>query len=161
MNIIKKYATNSDCYKYAGNITVKGLMLHSVGCNQPRAEVFANFWMNSTDVCCHGVLQADGTVYQTLPWNHKGWHGGGTSNNTHIGVEMTEPSQIHYTSGANFTCSDKAAAIEQVKGTYKTAVELFAYLFEFLVFLVGEAAGKIDHHVIPAIAEYVRGEPGE
>lgn len=128
MNIIKKYATNSDCYKYAGNITVKGLMLHSVGCNQPRAEVFANFWMNSTDVCCHGVLQADGTVYQTLPWNHKGWHCGSLANSTHIGVEMTEPSQIHYTSGANFTCSDKAAAIEQVKGTYKTAVELFAYL---------------------------------
>lgn len=128
MNVIKKYATNSDCYKYAGDITVKGLMLHSVGCNQPRAEVFANQWMDSKDVCCHGVLQADGTVYQTLPWNHKGWHCGDVGNNSHIGVEMTEPSQIHYTSGANFTCDNKAAAIEQVKGTYKTAVELFAYL---------------------------------
>lgn len=128
MNIIKKYAVNSDCYKYAGDMTVKGLMLHSVGCNQPRAEVFVNQWMNSTDVCCHGVLQADGTVYQTLPWDHFGYHCGSIANGTHIGIEMTEPSQIRYTSGANFVCSDKTAAIEQVKGTYKTAVELFAFL---------------------------------
>lgn len=128
MNIIKKYATNSDCYKYAGNISVRGLMLHSVGCNQPRAEVFANQWMNSKDVCCHAVLESSGNVYQTLPWNHFGYHCGDSANRTHIGVEMTEPSQIRYTSGCNFVCSDKAAAVEQVKGTYKTAVELFAYL---------------------------------
>lgn len=128
MNIIKKFATNSDCYKYAGDIVVKGLMLHSVGCNQPRAEVFANFWMNSKDVCCHAVLEASGNVYQTLPWNHFGYHCGDVANRTHIGVEMTEPSQIHYTSGANFTCDNKAAAIDQVRGTYRTAVELFAYL---------------------------------
>lgn len=128
MKIVQKIATGSACYKAGAKITVKGLMLHSVGCNQPRAEVFANFWMTSTDVCCHGVLQTDGTVYQTLPWNHKGWHCGSLANSTHIGVEMTEPSQIHYTGGANFTCSDRNAAIEQVKGTYNTAVELFAYL---------------------------------
>lgn len=128
MNIIQKIATGSGCYQAGAKITVKGLMLHSVGCNQPRAEVFANQWMRSNDVCCHGVLQADGTVYQTLPWNHRGWHCGDSGNNTHIGVEMTEPSQIHYTGGCSFTCSDKAAALEQVRGTYKTAVELFAYL---------------------------------
>lgn len=128
MKIIEKFATGSDCYKANKKITVKGLMLHSVGCNQPRAEVFANQWMRSTDVCCHAVLQADGLVYQTLPWNHRSWHCAGSANNTHISVEMAEPSQIHYTGGCTFTCSDRTAAIEQVKGTYKTAVELFAYL---------------------------------
>ena len=29
-----------------------------------------------------------------------GWHGGGSSNNTHIGVEMCEPACIKYTGGA-------------------------------------------------------------
>ena len=36
----------------------------------------------------------DGTVYQALPWNHRGWHCGsgskGSGNNTHIGVEITD-----------------------------------------------------------------------
>ena len=49
-------------------------------------------------------------------------------NNTHIGVEMTEPDCIRYTHGSTFTCSDWTAAANQVRGTYKTAVELFAYL---------------------------------
>ncbi len=71
-------------------------------------------------------------MYQTLPWNHRGWHCGsgnkGSGNNTHIGVEMCEPACIKYTSGSNFTCSDKAAARAVVKRTYEAAVELFAML---------------------------------
>lgn len=129
MKIIKKLSVRNDCYKQGRKITVSGLMLHSVGCPQPKAEVFANTWNNpGTNVAVHGVLQADGTVIQCLPWDMRGWHAGGSANNTHIGVEMTEPACIKYTSGSNFTCSDKASAIAQVNGTYKTAVELFAYL---------------------------------
>ena len=42
-----------------------------------------------------GFIDANtGDIYQTLPWNHRGWHGGGSSNNTHIGVEMCEPAAI-------------------------------------------------------------------
>ena len=33
----------------------------------------------------------------------RGWHGGGSSNNTHIGVEMCEPGCIKYTVGAILT----------------------------------------------------------
>ena len=128
MKIIKDYATGSDCYKEGRTITVKGLMLHSVGCNQPDPKVFARFWKKSDDVCCHGVLGADGTVIQTLPWNHRGWHCGGSANGTHIGVEMTEPSTIRYTGGANFVDNNPTATKKFVLGTYKTAVELFAYL---------------------------------
>ncbi|NLV70914.1 MAG: hypothetical protein GXY56_08550 [Clostridiales bacterium] len=69
-------------------------------------------------------------MYQTLPWDHRGWHGGGSSNNTHIGVEMCEPSCIKYTSGTNFTCSDLAAARVAAKRTYDAAAELFALLCE-------------------------------
>ena len=106
-------------------------MLHSVGCPQPSASVFIKNWNKSTynNACVHGFIDAnDGTVYQTLPWNHRGWHGGGSSNNTHIGVEMCEPACIKYTSGANFTCSDLASARAAAKRTYDSAVELFAML---------------------------------
>lgn len=140
MNIIQYYSVNNDCYKNNVNKTdsrytsfqkngPKGLMLHSVGCSQPSAKVFANSWNKSNkEVAVHAVLQADGTVYQCLPWNYRGWHAGGNANNTHIGVEMTEPDCITYTSGSKFTCSNKTKAVAQVKGTYETAVELFAYL---------------------------------
>jgi len=41
---------------------------------------------------------------------------------------MCEPACIKYTSGSNFTCSDKAAARAVAKRTYEAAVELFAML---------------------------------
>ena len=128
MKITQDFAKTSSCYKAGRTITPKGLMLHSVGCNQPDPKVFARIWKNSTNVCPHAVLGSDGTVIQTLPWNWRGWHGGGSSNDTHIGVEMCEPKTIKYTSGSKFTDSDPAATKEYVLGTYKTAVELFAYL---------------------------------
>ena len=127
--------TKNPCYKANKEITVKGLMLHSVGCPQPKAKVFINQFNKSTydRACVHGFIDAnDGTIYQTLPWNHRGWHSGkgdkGSANNTHIGVEMCEPAYIKYTSGSSFTVTDKAKAQECVKKTYKSAVELFAYL---------------------------------
>lgn len=128
MKLSKDFATTSSCYKANRTITVKGLMLHSVGCNQPDPKVFARIWKTSTNVCAHAVLGADGTVIQTLPWNWRGWHGGGSSNNTHIGVEMCEPSTITYKGGASFVDNNPAATKKFVQGTYKTAVELFAYL---------------------------------
>lgn len=133
MKLVESIMTQNPCYKAGRKITVKGLMLHSVGCPQPSASVFIKNWNKSTynNACVHGFIDAnDGTVYQTLPWNHRGWHGGGSSNNTHIGVEMCEPSCIKYTSGANFTCSDLVSARAAAKRTYDSAVELFAMLCE-------------------------------
>ena len=135
MNIVQSIMTNNPCYRAGRKIAVKGLMLHSVGCAQPSAKVFINTFNKSTytAACVHGFIDANtGTVYQTLPWDHRGWHGGsgnkGCCNNTHIGVEMCEPSQIKYTSGGRFTCTDTAAAKAAVDRTYTAAVELFAYL---------------------------------
>lgn len=131
MKLVKNILTMNPCYKAGKKITVKGLMLHSVGCPQPRASVFIGNW-NRADfdsACVHAFIDGnDGTVYQTLPWNHRGWHGGGASHNTHIGVEMCEPACIKYTGGSAFTCSDKAAARAVAKRTYESAVELFAML---------------------------------
>ena len=140
MKLIKYYSVNNACYKNNVNKAdsryttfqkrgPEGLMLHSVGCSQPSAEVFAKQWNRSgIEVAVHAVVQADGTVYQCLPWNYRGWHCAGNANNTHVGVEMTEPSQIKYTGGSTFKVLDKAAAQAQARGTYQTAVQLFAQL---------------------------------
>lgn len=131
MQIKETILTNNPCYKAGKTIAVKGLMLHSVGCPQPSALVFVNNWNKSTydRACVHAFIDGNtGVIYQCLPWSHRGWHGGGASNNTHIGVEMCEPACIKYTSGSNFTCSDTATAKAVVKRTYEAAVELFALL---------------------------------
>ncbi len=133
MKLVESILTRNPCYAAGRKIAVKGLMLHSVGCAQPSAAVFINNWNNAsfTRACVHGFIDANtGTVYQTLPWDHRGWHAGGGANNTHIGVEMCEPACLHYTGGAAFTCSDTASAQAAAKRTYASAVELFAMLCE-------------------------------
>ena len=132
MQITKSILTKNPCYKAGKTIKVKGIMLHSVGCPQPSAMAFVNSWNTaSSNVCVHGFIDGNtGDVFQTLPWNHRGWHCGGTANDTHIGIEMCEPNCIKYTSGAKFTCSDENKARKTLKTTYKSAVGLFAYLCE-------------------------------
>ena len=130
MNLIQNYLTESGCYKAGKHITVKGLMIHSVGCPQPKADVFMKNWNRAeTSACVHAIVEPDGDVYQLLPWDFRGWHCGGSANNTHIGVEMTEPSTIKYAGGANCTeTGDGENTKAHVLATYKYAVELFAFL---------------------------------
>lgn len=122
MKIIEAFAVKNKCYQAGAPLTPRGIMLHSVGTPQPSAAVFARsfnqYQPGDVSVCVHAFAQADGTVYQTLPWEMRGWHCGGSANSTHIGVEMTEPS-----AGMTY-----AEAAEQIAGTYHTAVELFAEL---------------------------------
>lgn len=122
VNIIEAFAEKNRCYQIGAPLYPQGVMLHSVGCAQPSAAVFARsfnqYQPGGQSVCVHAFVQADGTVYQLLPWEMRGWHCGGSANSTHIGVEMTEPS-------AGMTSSEAA---EQIAGTYRTAVELFAAL---------------------------------
>lgn len=136
MKIVEHFLTRNRCYQAAKQNTKGGLMLHSVGCPQPSAQVFVNSW-NSADksVCVHAFIDANtGDVYQTLPWEYRGRHCGsgpnGSGNNTHIGVEMCEPACIRYTGGARFTCSNVEEARAAVRRTYESAVQLFAELCE-------------------------------
>lgn len=135
MKLVESILTKNPCYTAGRTIKVKGLMLHSVGCSQPSATTFIKNWNSPSfdRACVHGFIDGnDGTVYQTLPWNHRGWHCGssinGSANNTHIGVEMCEPACITYTSGTTLKCSDIKTAKAVVKRTYEAAVELFAML---------------------------------
>ena len=132
MKLIESILTKNPCYTCGRTITVKGLMLHSVGCPQPSAEVFVKNW-NRADydrACVHAFIDANtGAVYQTLPWNRRGWHAGAGANNTHIGVEMCEPSTIRYTGGSSWVeTGDGSNTKACVLRTYQAAVELFAML---------------------------------
>lgn len=124
MEIIEAFAVKNKCYQAGAALVPRGIMLHSIGTPQPSAAALARYFdqyqPGGQSVCVHAFVQADGTVYQTLPWEMRGWHCGGAANNTHIGIEMTEPS-------AGMAYAEAAA---QITGTYRTAVALFAQLCE-------------------------------
>lgn len=78
MRLVESFLTKNPCYTAGRKITVKGLMLHSVGCPQPKAQVFLASWnhasfgsacvhvslMGMMERCirhCHGIT-GDGTV---------------------------------------------------------------------------------------------------
>ena len=131
MNIIEKMATANRSYQRGVYFTPKGIVLHSIGVGQPSADRMATaynvYQPNGQTVCVHAFLEPE-KVVQIAPWTKTLGHVGGDANYTHIGVEMCEPSQIKYTGGATFTCSDYKAAQEYAIGCYDTAVELFATL---------------------------------
>lgn len=134
MNLQKLIFTENACYKAGKKITVKGIMVHSTGANNPWLKRYVgpddgklgknqynNHWNTEypggREVCVHGFIGklADGTVatYQTLPWDHRGWHAGGSANNTHIGFEI---------------CEDGLTDSTYFGKVYQEAVELCAYL---------------------------------
>lgn len=133
MDIIEAFSTKNRCYQVATPLHPQGIMLHSIGCPQPNAAVMAHryntYQPDGQSVCVHGFVQRDGTYYHTLPYNLRAWHCGGSANQTHIGIEMTEPASIVYTGhGADWRDLDPAATEAHVRGTYAAAVELFAQL---------------------------------
>lgn len=134
MNLRKLILTENACYKAGRKITVKGIMVHSTGANNPWLKRYVgpndgklgdnkynNHWNTyhpgGREVCVHGFIGklADGTIatYQTLPWDHRGWHAGGSANNTHIGFEI---------------CEDDLTDASYFKKVYQEAVELCVYL---------------------------------
>lgn len=154
MKILEKYLTRNPCFatnenpdrdpekkKYYVKFQTygpKGGMLHSVGCAQPSAEVFYVKWNNPSyySACVHGFIDANtGDVWQTLPWNYRGWHCGGDANNTHLGIEMCESKWIKYLlpgdagyEPAKFVIINREKAQADCRRAYNSAVELFAML---------------------------------
>lgn len=133
MKMIERTAEKNPCYQAGQKITPKGVMIHSIGVPQPDPQVIAgNFNQAEADSCVHAVIGTGEEVYQLLPWDYRAWHCGsgknGSGNSTHISFEMTEPSTIKYTSGAEWVDLDQAATREHVLATYRRAVTLAAYL---------------------------------
>ena len=133
MNLRKKILTKNNCYIAGKRITVKGIMVHSTGTNNPwlkrylpdDGQIGVNQYDNHWDtplpggkqVCVHAFIGklADGSVatYQTLPWYYRGWHAGGIANNTHIGFEI---------------CEDNLTDSVYFNKVYTEAVEMCAHL---------------------------------
>ena len=142
MNLRTLLFTQNDCYKAGKKHTVKGIMVHSTGANNPKLSRYVgpddgllgknpynNHWNTATpggrQVCVHGFIGklADGSIatYQTLPWDMVGWHSGNGSlgraknaNNTgYIGFEI---------------CEDGLTDASYFNAVYKEAVELCAML---------------------------------
>lgn len=134
MNLHTCFLTKNDCYKAGKTLNVQGLMLHSTGAPNTKlsryvgpddgllgVNPYGNHWNQPTpdgrQVCVHGFIGElkDGSIatYQTLPWDMRGWHAGGSANNTHIGVEI---------------CEDNLCDGAYFREVYQEAVELFAML---------------------------------
>ena len=133
MQLIQTYTTQNPTYLQPKKITVKGIVLHSTGCAQPKASAYISAFNNpNLKKSVHAFIQADGQVYQTLPWDYRAWHVGsgknGTYNTTHIGIEMCEPGTIKYVGGTNWEDLNPEATRTSVMNLYKHSVELFAYL---------------------------------
>lgn len=143
LTVVRSFLTRNPCYREnldGRNEKVlrfqkdgpSGLMLHSVGCARPEAYGFLEGWNRRRfhDACVHAFIDAnDGTVYQTLPWNYRGWHCGGAGNNTHIGVEMCEPESIRYGSDeVRFDVRDPEDAERSARRCLHSAVKLFSLL---------------------------------
>lgn len=142
MKLETKYLTQNPYFNDGRWITgpaFRGFFLHSVGVGQPDPLVFLRQWNKPgfTYAGISGFIGAD-TVYLTAPcletpgrvkrMPHAGKPAG---NNGYIGFELCEPSQITYTTGANFKIRDKAAAQSFCRKTYENAVQLFARLCAF------------------------------
>lgn len=138
MTIVNSIATRNPCYKAGRTIKPEGIILEGVGCPQPSAKVFAHNRNreNCEGKCAHAFVDANnGSIVQILPWYHRGWHCGKhprtkkNANDTHIGIQLCEPSQIRYKKKNEIELvGDKEKALAAVQRVYKSAVELCAKL---------------------------------
>lgn len=143
MEIIKNYTTNNPCYKVGKTITVKGLMLHSIGCAQSKASVLVNNYDKDIQACVHGFVDADtGNVHMTLPTlltedkTSIGWHSGSGSkgkaananNSGYIGIEMCESTGIKYVTPTTFKIVSRETYEKHRETAYRSTVQLFAKL---------------------------------
>lgn len=134
MNLKKCILIENECYKRGDKINPVGFMLHSTGANNPNLKRYVqpndgllgdnsngNHWNryrpDGRQVCVHGFIgRLENQViatYQTLPWDYKGWHCGGTGNLQYIGVEI---------------CEDGLSDFNYFMQVYNEATELVAYL---------------------------------
>lgn len=127
LQIVPAPAEQNPCYRQDRRIEVKGLMLHSIGCPQEQAAVIAQS-MNRPDAgaLVHAVVDPSGSVWQLADWELRCWHCGGAGNDTLIGIEMGEPSELRYLDGSCFAWSGDAA--RTAASCYDAAVSLFAAL---------------------------------
>lgn len=124
MDVIKAFMTNNLCYKAAQPLTVKGILIHSTGCNNPNLKRYVNcpeecgvnqynnHWdqaqPDGSKKCVHGFIGYDKNkkvqLAQTLPYSMACWGCGqgskGSFNynpNGHLQFELQEDSLTNAT----------------------------------------------------------------
>lgn len=128
MQIIEALCTGNSRYKSGERLTPKGVVLHSIGTPQPSAQVLRDYWQRGGSAYVVHYMVDNTRILRCMPENFKCWHVGSPGNAQYLGIEMGEPAQIRYTSGARFTVSDLAAAQQYAAAAYKNAVQLIAHL---------------------------------
>lgn len=131
MEIYSCILTENDCFKAGRTIVPRGVMVHSTGANNPSLRRYVqpddgllgqnpngNHWNQpGVNKCVHAFIGRTAAgktaVYQTLPWEHRGWHCGGKGNDTHLSFEI---------------CEDGLEDEGYFKEVYQAAVELTAML---------------------------------
>ncbi|MFA9559511.1 N-acetylmuramoyl-L-alanine amidase family protein [Evansella sp. AB-rgal1] len=131
-----KFMTKNDCFQAGRKIRVKGIMLHSTAVPGVMAGAWFERWNRSfragemgRQVCVHGFVD-DREVWQYLPWDHRGWHAGGAANDSHVGLEMCEPSGFSYGAGARMVGYDVGKNEGYFRKTWENAVALCVLLCE-------------------------------
>src|SRR5665647_2392984 len=103
MNLITRFMTVNDCFRAGRKLDpVRGIVVHSTATPGIMAERWFELW-NKPNVskCVHAFIDDTG-IFQYIPFTMRGWHAGsgikGSANNTHIGFEICEPSDMvfHY-----------------------------------------------------------------
>ncbi len=126
--ITEAICTGNRRYQAGEKLEPRGVVLHSIGTPQPNAQVLRDYWQrNGSPYIVHYMVD-DKQIIHCMPDTRKCWHVGSPGNSCWIGIEMGEPSQIKYTSGAAFTVSNLAAAQAYAKACYHNAVQLIAWL---------------------------------
>ena len=111
MNLHQLLLTKNYCFTIGQKMIPAGIMVHSTGANNPNLKRYVgpndgflgnnpnnNHWNqykpDGSPKCVHAFIGklANGEIatYQTLPWDMRGMHAGGTANTNYIGFEICE-----------------------------------------------------------------------
>jgi N-acetylmuramoyl-L-alanine amidase CwlA len=134
LTVTPRFMTGNDCYRAGKKIAVQGIMVHSTCVPGVMAPAWFSLWNKSyskgemdRQVCVHAFLDDKGAC-QYLPWDHRGWHCGGSANNTHIGVEICEPGGFSYGAGSTMLGYDAAANEPYFTAVWHNAVAFCVHL---------------------------------
>lgn len=158
MKLYKCLLTKNDCYKKATPITVKGIVVHSTGANNPYLKryvgpddgilgknAYNNHWNRSgLSVCVHAFIGKDknGDVkcYQTLPFNIACW-----------GVGRGKKGSYNYNPTAHIQfeiCEDNLKDEKYFNEAFDLAAEFCAYLCKQYNLPVSSIVGHHESYLL-------------
>ncbi|MDR1736792.1 MAG: N-acetylmuramoyl-L-alanine amidase [Oscillospiraceae bacterium] len=144
MNLIQDFWTQNVCVrrnaeqldsrytKFQAGPT--GIMVHSTAAPGRMAKAFRDSWdiaSGSDGKVFEKAVAAflDNTeIRQCMPFNYRGYHAGGTANDSYIGFEICEPPGFKYGGGATMVGYDPEAQQPYFDAVYTQTAQLCAFL---------------------------------